>query len=294
MNATLQACHRLRAAGYVSVFPRYPVISPPGWNARPDPAARVAWPTRSVYGLRGYRVDPRKSVCLLAVDDGCPARNTQFHVSTAQWQRLSDKPDGLYASRKAAARWSLQKATFVVSSSPRADGSNAWPFQVLGIIPDLPDSSGFLIGNYHCVNESRPARDRGLDVTFRVRARAGAQCGNQPADRSFIRQLRHADDQPFARQASRTWRTPTGIRSLATAVVGAGLFMILLLVANEICAIGARARAGARHALRALGFRNRRSCGLVVVRPRSPAGRRCSWSVARPATGPLAHEIPAG
>jgi hypothetical protein len=52
--------------------------------------------------------------------------------------------DGVLVSRKAARKWNLKEGdvfTVIVGAGVRADGSNSWPFEVLGIVPDDPERS---------------------------------------------------------------------------------------------------------------------------------------------------------
>ncbi len=139
------------------------------------------------------------------------------------------------------------------------------------MVPELPDSNGFLIGNYRYVNESRPAQDRGLDVTFRVRVRDPAQSAE--ISRQIVQLFANSGTPTNSisqRQASQNMANSDGHRSLATSVVGAaGLFMILLLIANGI-AQSVRERAPEFAMLKALGFRNRTLMGLVVAEAAIP------------------------
>jgi putative ABC transport system permease protein len=272
VNTTLQSTIDSAPADMVSVFSRFPSVRLQ-FGMR-DPIARVdgASDVAVQYGLNGYHVERRNRVHIFAVDAGAPRAVLQFKVQPAQWARLFAKPDGLLVSRKAADRWSLEPGdTFVVTSSQRADGSDAWPFEVLEVVADIPDSDGFLIGNYHYVNESRPVPDRNRDVSFNVRV-------SDPARAAEVsRQIDHL----FAnsgtptisisqRQAMQNMANSDGHRSLATSVVGAaGLFMILLLITNGI-AQSVRQRAPELAMLRALGFRNTHLMGLVACEAAIP------------------------
>ena len=272
VNATLQASIDSAPPDIVSVFTRFPSIRlQSGMREqiqRLDGVSDIAM----YYGLSGHHVDLRNRVRIFAVDEGAPRAVLQFKVQPAQWQRLFAKPDGLLVSRKAAARWGLREgAPFVVTGSPRADGSDAWPFEVLEIVPDIPDSEGFLIGNYHYVNESRPAEDRSRDVTFNVRVRDAARASEvgRQIDHLFANSGTPTISRS-QRQAMQNMANSNGHRSLATTVVGAaGLFMILLLVANGI-AQSVRERAPEFAMLRALGFRNSHLMGLVACEAAIP------------------------
>ena len=265
VNATLQSTIDSAPADMISVFARFPSVRL-HYGMR-DQIAKVAGVSDVAvqYGLNGYRVDLRNRVRIFTVDEGAPRAVLQFRLEPAQWQRLFSKPDGLIVSRKAAARWEIKEGdTFVVTASQRADGSDAWPFEVVEVVPDIPDSQGFLIGNYRYVDESRPLADRNRDVSFNVRIRDAARAT----------QISRTIDQLFAnsgtptisisqRQAMQNMANSDGNRSLATAAIGAaGLFMILLLIANGI-AQSVRERAPELAMLRALGFRNSHLMGLV-------------------------------
>ncbi len=196
----------------------------------------------------------------------------ELDITPAQWARLFLHPDGLYVSRKAASRWDLGEGdNFVITGIPRADGSETWPFQVIGVVPDRPDSDGFFLGNYHYIDESRPARDRGRDVSFQVRVREAAR--SREISRQIVRLFANSGTPTNSisrREASENMANSDGHRALATSVVGAaGLFMILLLVANWI-AQSVRERTPELAMLKALGFRNRTLMGLVVCEAAIP------------------------
>jgi putative ABC transport system permease protein len=272
VNATLQSYIDSAPMDIISVFQRFP--SAHLQVGMRDPIERIdgVSDVAVLYGLRGHHVDLRNSVHIIAVDEGAPRAAPEFDITPAQWKRLFSKPDGLYVSRKAAARWGLEEDdTFVITAGKRADGSEAWPFQVLGVVPDSPDSEGFLIGNYHYVDESRPAQDRGRDVTFQVRVRDPARSAE--ISRQIVRLFANSGTPTNSisrRQAMQNMANSDGNRSLATSVVGAaGLFMILLLVANGI-AQSVRERAPELAMLKALGFRNRNLMGLVVCEAAIP------------------------
>jgi putative ABC transport system permease protein len=272
VNATLQSSIDSAPPDIVSVFQRFPSIRLQ-YGMR-DQIAKVPGVSDIAvqYGLSGYHVDLRNRVRIFAVDSGAARAVLQFHLQPAQWERLFAKPDGLLVSRKAAARWDLKEGdTFIVTGSMRADGSDAWPFEVVEIVPDIPDSIGFLIGNYHYVDESRPPQDRNRDVSFNVRIRDTARATqiSREIDGLFANSATSTISVSM-RQAMQNMANSNGHRSLATSVVGAaGLFMILLLIANGI-AQSVRERASELAMLRALGFRNSQLMGLVFYEAAIP------------------------
>jgi putative ABC transport system permease protein len=272
VNATLQSSIDSAPPDVVSVFQRFP--SAHLQYGMRDQIARVEGVSDVAvqYGLNGYHVDLRNRVHIFTVDSGAPRAVLQFHLQPAQWERLFAKPDGLLVSRKAAARWNLAEGdTFVVTGSPRADGSEAWPFEVVEVVPDIPESEGFLIGNYHYVNESRPLQDRNRDVSFNARLSDAARATE--VSRKIDRLFANSGTSTISlsqRQAMQNMANSDGHRSLATSVVGAaGLFMILLLIANGI-AQSVRERASELAMLRALGFRNSHLMGLVFCEAAIP------------------------
>ena len=272
VNARLKSYIDSASMDVLSVFARFP-------SARlqfgmRDQIARVMGVSdvAVIYGLSGHHVDLRNSVHIVTVDEGGARAMPEYALEPAQWKRLFSKPDGLYVSRKAADRWSLKEGdTFVITGPPRADGSDAWPFEVLEVVPDMPDSTGFLLGNYHYVDESRPPPDRNRDVMFHARVNdvtRAAEIGRQ------IDRLNANSGTPTIsisqRQAQQNMAHSDGNRSLATSAIGAaGLFMILLLVANGI-AQSVRERASEFAMLRALGFRTRHLMGLVACEAAIP------------------------
>jgi putative ABC transport system permease protein len=272
VNATLRSYIETARMDIVSVFQRFPSvrmhIGMRDQIVRIEGVSDVA----VLYGLSGYHVDLRNRVRILAVDAGAARTLTEVGLQPAQWERLFSKPDGLIVSRKAAAQWGLAPGdTFVVTGSPRADGSEAWPFEVLEVVPDMPDSNGLLLGNFHYVDESRPPQDRSRDVSFRARVRDAARATevSRQIDRLFANSGT-ATISLSQRQAMLNMANSDGNRSLATSVIAAaGLFMILLLLANGI-AQSVRERAPEFAMLRALGFQNRHLMGLVACEAAIP------------------------
>lgn len=272
VNAKLQSFIDTAPMDILATFPRFPTVRlSVGMR---DQIARIGGVSDVAvgYGLSGYRVDPRNSAYIFTVDQGAPRAMPEIPLQPAQWQRLFSKPDGLYVSRKAAQRWGLEEGdSFVITASTRGDGSNAWPFEVLEIVPDPPGSNGLLLGNYHYVDEARPAQDRGLDVQLRIRVRDGAhamEIGRQ-IDRLYANSGTPTTS-ISQHQAQLNMAHSDGNRSLATAAIaGAGLFMILLLVANGI-AQSVRERAREFAMLKALGFEKRHLMGLVACEAAIP------------------------
>jgi putative ABC transport system permease protein len=267
VNTTLQSYIEAAPEDVLSIYKRFPLVRLPiGMRDRiagVDGVSEVV----TIYGLEGYHADRRNPVYIITVDEGATRAAPQFQLKPEQWARLFARADGLIVSEKAAVKWNLKVGdTFVVSTRPgrRADGGTGWPFQVVEVAPDVPDSTGFLIGNYRYIDEARPAQEQGRDVMFQALIADGDRAPE--ISRTIDRLFGNSGTPTLSisqRLASQNMQNSNGHRTLATTLVGAaGLFMILLLVANGI-AQSVRERSGEFAVLRALGFQNGKLVGLV-------------------------------
>lgn len=193
----------------------------------------------SYYWLWGYYQNPRKKARVIAVDGRMRAAWSELPLTSAQWDRLAATPTGIFVSRQPAARLGLAAGdTLPLITAPglRADGTAAWEFHVLGIVPDDPHIGAFILGNYGYLDRSRPLQDQGYVMGFRVAVRQAAQ-----AD-----EVSFAIDRHFANSTTPTLTIPDRTSELYAInsgfslarniwlIAGAGIFMILLLTANGI------------------------------------------------------------
>lgn len=265
VNATLRAHIDSAPEDVLSVYPRFP-------SARLQVGMREAIEridgvsaTSAIFILNGYHTDPRNAVTVITVDNRGSEATPQFRLQPDQWQRLFSTPDGLYVSEKAAARWNLKPGdTFIVNARRpglRADGTSAFPFRVLDIVPYVPDSEGFLIGNFNYIDQVRPPQNQGRDVMFQVLVDDASRA--LEVSRQIDGLFANSGTPTFSisqRHASQNMANSSGNRALATSIVGAaGLFMILLLIANGI-AQSVRERAPQLAVLSAIGFQNTALC----------------------------------
>ena len=145
-----------------------------------------------------------------------------------------------------------------------------------------------VVGNYRYGEQSRPPADRGLDVSFRVLVADGARSAqiSRELDRTFANSgtptkcisMRAAYENMGHSNGHGTWVT--------TAIGAAGLFMILLLIANGI-AQSVQERLPEFAVLRTFGFRTGNIMALVFCEAAIPclAGALVGMSVA----GMLSH-----
>jgi putative ABC transport system permease protein len=225
--------------------------------------------------LRGYYQDPHNTGRITMVDEVMRDVGYDFKLTPAQWDYLFATPTGVYLSRKAAQRWNLREGDpLPLSALPgtRADGATYWRFQVLGVVPDKPTSlNGFILGNYKYYDNSRPLQDQGTTMEFRIAIK----------DASRADEISLAIDRLLANSGTPTLTIPeksnaqlaltSGISagSASWPVAGAGLFMILMLVANGI-AQSVRERHAEFAVLRTLGFQHRTLGSLVFLEAAIP------------------------
>jgi putative ABC transport system permease protein len=275
VNATVRASIEAASPTTVSVSWRFPSVRL--HIGMRDQIARIKGVSAVAvfYQLWGRRGDLPTAVHVMSFDEGAREAVPYWGLKPEHWDRLFATRDGLYVSRKQAARYDLEAGdTFVVTTEPgkRADGGQTWSFHVLGILPDVPISSGgFMIANYHYLDESLLPANRGLDVQFTLKISDPARALeiSREIDRMYAN-----SGTPTASTSQRltleSLQNSSGHQTLAIAIVGAaGLFMILVLIANGI-AQSVRQRIPEFAVLRTVGFRNIHIMSLVFAEAAIP------------------------
>jgi putative ABC transport system permease protein len=225
--------------------------------------------------LRGYFRDPKNATTVWAADEGMHKAWPEGPLSAAEWQQLSQRPDGVFISRKMADRLGLKAGDvfpMTTASGTRADGNTSWIFQVLGVSADIEEwPEGFVVGSHHYVSSAAPLEKQGLGNMYYI-ALVNAHTGSA---------LSRAIDNKFANSGTPTYSVPrraneealaksnVDIASVTLGVGGAGLFMILFLVANVI-ARSVRERVPEFAVLQTLGFRDTHLTGLVLIEAAIP------------------------
>jgi len=225
--------------------------------------------------LRGYYQDPHNTGRITMVDEGMRDVGYDFKLTAAQWDRLFATPTGVFLSRKAAQNWNLKEGDVLPLTTPpgaRADGATYWRFQVLGVVPDKPTSlNGFILGNYKYFDTSRPLQEQGTTMEFRIAIKDAARADETSLaiDRLFANSGTPTLTIPEKSNAQLTFNSGISAGSATWPVAGAGLFMILLLVANAI-AQSVRERIPEFAVLRTLGFQHRTLGTLVFLEAAIP------------------------
>ncbi len=258
----------------LEVDPRFPLsaglrlpLAMRGRIERLDGVTAVA----GYYLLRGYYRNPHNAERVFAVDENMPRAWSELPISSAQWALLRATPDGLLVSRKTALKWELKPGDvfpLTTDANLRADGAPYWAFRILAIVPDDPArvAGGRILGNFKYVDESLPLQDRAVFMGIRV-AIADAARADQISltiDRLFANSGNPTITIPDKTNEENALRSGTTPARIALPTAGAGLFMILLLVANGI-AQSVRVRIPEFAVLHAAGFQIRSLSGLVFA-----------------------------
>jgi putative ABC transport system permease protein len=237
----------------------------------------------AVFYVRGYYRDPHIRAMVYAVDEHMRAAWPELPLTAAQWKQLLATPDGVFVTHSRAASLGLKAGDPlpIVTSSlltpagteSRADGAPAWPFRVLGVMPDMKGGGHdyLILGNLGYVDRARPAAARGYAWEYRVAVRDASQAS----------QIAVRIDQATTNSGTPTLTIPdkiaeadgvdSGISVAAKTwpIAGAGIFMILLLTGNGI-AQSVRERTGEFAVLKTLGYRQSRLMALVFAEAAVP------------------------
>jgi putative ABC transport system permease protein len=225
-------------------------------------------------GLCGYYRNPRNRFCLMMLDNEAGWPNAP--MTAAQWAQLRAKPDGIFISRTIAAKHDMKKGDIFSIVSPtvsRADGGQAWRFEVLDVLDDTPYwSGGFSFGSYHYYRISRPAADQGKAGWFQAVVKDPAAAD----DTAIAIDARFANSAiPTESISERTMRSDNGTAIVNVAVVtrrvaAVGLFMILLLTAHGM-AQSVRERLSEFAVLKTIGYSDMNVILLVFAEALVPA-----------------------
>ena len=156
----------------------------------------------------------------------------------------------------------------------RADGSQLWPFTVIGILDDIPDATGGLYHRQLRLSGSNPGRSAQRGTVCVIFRRAGPRPGrgreNGQGDRGYVRQFRRPVQTDTERpKQKRCAQGSINIPFVTMVVAGAGLFMVLFLTGNGI-AQSVRERIPEFAVLKTLGFSDWGVMALVFAEAAIP------------------------
>jgi ABC-type lipoprotein release transport system permease subunit len=223
----------------------------------------------------GYRTNPSDQIGIFMVSEGMQGARPNAPITPAQWRLLFSNPGGVLITRERAKTLNLREGdTFPLTSAPglRADGGRNWVFQVLAVVPEDPQwPNGVVMGNMHYIENAAPPQNKALGYSFWVSTK----------DPARTTQISRAIDQRFFNSATPTYsisaqedaqelaRLNINNASMILGVAGAGLFMILFLVANAV-ARSVHERLPEFAVLHALGLRESRLRRLVFMEAAFP------------------------
>ena len=228
--------------------------------------------SRNVWGYHG---DPHDNAGVMAVDEGMAQGWPEAPLTKSQWRQLFATRDGIFVSRKAAARWTLKagdRFLLTVTTPIRGDGNPSWEFHVLDIVPDSPIwDQGLILGNYHYIDDTLPPGKQGLGNMFYVAV----------SDAARSVEISHRIDAHFANSGSATFTVPhrldaeglvnsnVNITAVTLCIAAAGMFMILFLTANALMR-SVQERMPEFAVLMTVGYRFRQLAWLVAAEAAFP------------------------
>lgn len=248
--------------------------------------------------IYGYYQDPHNTGWVRAIDRDYERIHEELKISPAQWEQLHARPSGVLVSEKIAQRWHLKAGEplpFIAVNGARADGSSAWMFQVIAVVPDPLSTNGFILGNYEYMEDSLPPAFRGQAIDFDVTVSKPEDANriSVSIDDSFANSGNPTLTIPYRASAENVQNSGISAAAIIWPVAGAGIFIILLVTANGI-AQSVRERVLEFAVLSALGFPNGTLCGLVVAEALLPcvAGAVLGTGLAAALSGWAARNIP--
>jgi len=225
-------------------------------------------------GVCGYIRNPKDQACMMAGDQ--PSSWPNLPLSPAEWNALRAKPDGVFLSRARAARMGLKKGdhfTIVAPSIPRADGGQAWRFEVLDVLDDTPYwGNGFSLGSYQYYKMSRPVADQPKAGWFQavVKDPARADDTAMAIDARFANSAIPTDSISERSMRSNGATAAVNVATVTRRVALVGLFMILLLTGHGM-AQSVRERLSEFAVLKTIGYSTAGVVALVFAEALAPA-----------------------
>jgi putative ABC transport system permease protein len=225
--------------------------------------------------VNGYFRERKNFAFVIMEDAAAPAVLTDFTLTRAQWDQLQKTRDGVFVSRKIAARYNLKPGDtypILTAASTRADGGKLWLFHVLGVVDEVPRYlNGLAVGNYDYLDQSSPAALRGTAGEFQLRfsSPALAESEMKDIDALFANSPVPTNSMTQKEISESSATAGVNIPFVTTVVASAGLFMILFLTGNGI-AQSVRERIPEFAMLKTLGFPDAGVMALIFVEAAIP------------------------
>ncbi len=222
-------------------------------------------------GAGGYYQDPKQNVVAIMIDDGMAEVWPELNMTPDTMAQFTKTRNGVFVSRIMAARLKLKAGDplpVVSPGPPRADGSKAWQFTVLGIVDDMENAPpvGYAIGYYDYFDQARVANLRGNIGGIELLADSVDHAA--PLAQAIDDKLANAPTptQSITERDAYEAGVQSGVDiiSVTQSVAAAGLFMILFLTGNSI-AQSVRERIPEFAAMKTIGFSDTGVMALVFA-----------------------------
>lgn len=237
-----------------------------------------------LWGSSWHGQDLGHPITVTFMDEGMRSAWPELPMSPADWRALDATPNGIFLSRKAAARRNVRVGdTVTMNSGPgaTADGTGTYYFTVLGFIADPPGSaagspgprwnSETIVGNLRYQQNWGRLDERNFVHVMRVAVdrpeHARAVC--REIETRFTNATAALHCVPAKEDAEETADANINMRQISLGIGAAGLFMILFLCANGV-AESVRERLPEFGVLKALGYGDGRIAGLVILEAAVP------------------------
>ncbi|HEY6457207.1 MAG TPA: ABC transporter permease [Steroidobacteraceae bacterium] len=223
----------------------------------------------------GYRTNPKDQIWIFTVGEGMEGARPDAPVTREQWRLLFSNPSGVLVTRDKAQTLNLKEGdAFAITSVPglRADGGRTWAFQVLAVVPEIPEfPDGVVIGNMHYIENAAPPAIQALGYAFWISIKDASRAAqiSKAIDNRFFNSAMATYSIPVKADALELAQSNVNKTSMVLTVAGSGLFMILFLVGNAV-ARSVHERLPEFAMLHALGLRESRLRRLVFMEAAAP------------------------
>jgi putative ABC transport system permease protein len=224
----------------------------------------------------GYHVVQSDTACIYFVDDDARHVFTDLPVPPAQWDKLANTRDGIVITSTTAQKLNLHEGDdFPLTVRPglRADGSVAWKQKVVAVVPDGGGlwEGHAVLGNLDYYDSALPPAKRGRVIIYTVAIKDGARAGQtvQQVDQFFADSGTPTLSISMRAAQEAMAHSNVDVASMTLVVAGAGLVMILFLVANGV-ARSVRERVPEFAILKSIGYSDTGVMVLVFVEAAAP------------------------
>jgi putative ABC transport system permease protein len=245
--------------------------------------------------VTGYVERPGNNAAVLMADATMRQVFPELGLKPMQWRALDLAQDGVFLSRKEAARFHLaagDNLRLITQRPSRRDGASLWTFRVLDVVDDIAFfPAGFALGNFEYLEQARPLAQRGHagQIWLLISDSDRADAAVQEIEQHFANSpdpVRGDSEKAFLESIGGS----TSVLALATeAVAAAGLLMIAFLTGNAI-AQSVRERIPEFAVLKTIGFTDRAIIALVFAEAAIPCLTGAALGLA--AAGLIARQIP--